>query len=513
MAQRVIGIDLGAHSVKIAELEIGFRSVVVSQVRTYEVVDRIGKPLVGSIRALAGRAIAEETDIVCAAMPGDRVLLRMLDIPFADPRKVAPVIANELADDLPWEVEDLIYDHVAAKPGEKVLVAASHRDEIREMLELLGESGIEPRQLEVAPLSYAGVVRRLYPEEHVAVLDIGHMRTNVCLIGEGRARLARAISRGGHQITDGLRRTFQLGYAEAEQFKHMQALVVDDPEQLDARQRRIATATAEAIAPLVREVKRTLSICAEVGGQPPQRVLLCGGTSLLAGIDSYLAVELGLPVERLTLGGDEALRDAGLDEEGEAISTAALSLALDYGRRERLDFRRGEFAFKTDTSLFREKARALGVALVAILLFAGVSAYASLYAEEKQHVALERELSRATRRVFGKPITNPHKVSKKVKKGLTGKKSGISTMSAVDVLDIISKKVPARDDVKLDITRMDIKPGKTYLRGTADSRSAVGKIARALEGHSCFSEVSTGRISDVQGDKKQFSLTIKTKCF
>ena len=39
------------------------------------------------------------------ALPGDRVLLRLLDVPAVDPRKLQAVVANELADDLPWEME------------------------------------------------------------------------------------------------------------------------------------------------------------------------------------------------------------------------------------------------------------------------------------------------------------------------------------------------------------------------------------------------------------------------
>ena len=86
-------------------------------------------------------------------------------------------------------------------------------------------------------------------------------------------------------------------------------------------------------------------------------------------------------------------------------------------------------------------------------------------------------------------------------------------MTAFDVLDSLSRTIPGGDTVKLDISRLDIKPGKTYIKGTADSRSSVGDIVKALEKHECFSKVGTGKISDVSDGKKQFSLTIDTECF
>ena len=78
---------------------------------------------------------------------------------------------------------------------------------------------------------------------------------------------------------------------------------------------------------------------------------------------------------------------------------------------------------------------------------------------------------------------------------------------------MLSKGIPGGDKVKLDLNRLDIKPGKTYLKGTADSRSAVDDIVTALEKNDCFSQIAKGKISNVSEGKKQFSLTITTKCF
>ena len=105
------------------------------------------------------------------------------------------------------------------------------------------------------------------------------------------------------------------------------------------------------------------------------------------------------------------------------------------------------------------------------------------------------------------------KISRTVKRGCQARSFAIPRHTAFDVLDIVSRKVPEPGKVKLDITRLDIKPGKTYLKGTADSRSAVGDIVKTLEEHECFSKVTSGKISDVSEGKKQFSLTITTECF
>jgi hypothetical protein len=142
-----------------------------------------------------------------------------------------------------------------------------------------------------------------------------------------------------------------------------------------------------------------------------------------------------------------------------------------------------------------------------------VSAAASLYALRGEHDALIKQLSAATRNVLGKPVDNPRRVSRTLKTGARPKGSDIPGTTASDILALISQKVPNGEKIKLDITRLDIKPGKTYLKGTADSRGAIGSVVEALKQETCFEEVSSGTIAEVSGGKKEFTLTMQTRCF
>lgn len=512
MAQRVLGVDLGAHTIKVAELDVGFRTVQLRNLRTSSVVWQPGGPLASSLASLPEGLRVEEHDTVSIALPGDHVLLRVLNVPFSDPRKLQAVVGNELADDMPWEFEDVVYDHVMTSQPGKVLAAAARSADVSMLLEALASQQIVPRQIAAAPLAYGGIVRRLHPEEVVLLLDIGHLRTNICLLEAGRPVLGRTISRAGAQLTEALRETFQLPYPEAEQLKHGRAFLAPEGAQLDPMGRRLAEVTALAMAPLVREVRRTIALASGHTGVEAERVVLCGGTSLLTGIEAHFERELGLPTAKLELGSDEGL-GGGLAAEGQALGALSLSLALDAGRRESLDFRQGAFAFRTDRSVFRDKVVSLATAAVLVLIFAAVSAYSSLHALRREEKTLEKELRTVSRRVLGQAITDPWKASKTVKGGARAKSAGIPTMTALDMLDLVSRQVPDKAEIKLDVNRIDIKPGKIYLKGTADSLSAVGNIVKALKKVSCFKDVASGKISGVSGERKQFSLTITSKCF
>jgi len=510
----VFGIDLGSYAVKIAVMDVGFRASRLIQVHTFPVPGGPEPALQRSLGALAGMPAPRPTDVVEVGLPGERVLLRLLEVPFTEPKKLGAVVGNELADDIPWELEEVVFDYsaVADAPG-RVLAAAAQSADVRLLLERLGERGIEPRGVAVASLCYGGLVRQVVPEGAVMVVDIGHTSTNMCCVINGRVAAARTVSRGGHQVTDALRQAYQLSYEEAEQLKERDGIVALDVATFPPDRQVLATAVLGAISPLVRELRLTTALLTSRLGRSVDQMLLCGGTSLLQGLDGYLAQELQIPARRLDLAGVTEAGETALTVEGEAMAAAAMGIAMEQGGRRGIDLRQGEFAYKTDRSVFTEKLVQIAVSVVAILVFAALSAYMSLNALRKEEKTLSLQLRRATKEVLGEEVKNPRTALRTVKRGCRPRAFAIPQHTAFNILDYLSREIPAGDKVKLDINRLDIKPGKTYLKGTADSRSAVDDIVKSLEKHKCFSKITTGRISDVSEGKKQFSLTINTECF
>lgn len=516
MAQMVLGIDLGSHMVKAAMLEVGFRKARVVRLHTAGVEPGPRPSLERSLEALARlEGIARDADLITLGLPGDQLLSRVFDIPIADPRKLGAVVGNELADDIPWEMEDVLYDH-APLPlmAGKVLVVAGRSALVKDLLSRLLPLSLEPRSLPPAALAYGRLVRLSGALEDTLLLDIGHLRTNISLVSDGRVLIARTVSRGGHQLTLALRQTFQLSYEEAETLKESSALAsVEGGRAPGKDQQGLLTVTQEALMPLAREVRFTLGAFAAQLGRRPTRVLLCGGTSLLAGLDDFLSAQLGLPCQRLSVADGPEFEGSGLSDEGKLVGAQALGLCLEQGGRGGLDLRQGEYAFRTDSSIFREKLVTLAVSVVLILVFITINALMSLTSLRKDETALKLELKKATQTVFGEPVASPTKVSRMVKAGSKAGGHVIPDKTAFDILAMLSSTIPSGKEVKLDIAKLDIKPGKTYITGTANSRTEIGEIVKSLEADACVSKVASGKISDVAEGKKQFTLTITTECF
>src|SRR5260221_498451 len=115
MAHKILGIDLGVYSVKVAELEAGFR-----QSRLLGVYERRLLPLEQgeselqrAARTLKGLIADERLEPeMCATSMGGTAILRLVTVPFSDPKKIEQVIGFELESQIIGEIETLQVDSV-----------------------------------------------------------------------------------------------------------------------------------------------------------------------------------------------------------------------------------------------------------------------------------------------------------------------------------------------------------------------------------------------------------------
>ena len=297
----------------------------------------------------------------------------------------------------------------------------------------------------------------------------------------------------------------------------------------------------EALAPTMRELTQTLASFRASAHAEIASLLVVGGGGQLAGLLPYLETELGIPARfarvrtALESGGahsavpgveppavvsgeegassfvPEVMPEAAAREADSHALAAAIALAAARGSRE-IDFRRGPFVYRASFSVLRQKGWHLAALGAAVLVAAGAYVSAQLSALGSERKDLDKELKTATQELFGQPREDAEGIAQLMRRGYREELAPIPKASAFDLLDQISRRVPPADKVKLDVAELDIRPKKTFIKGTVDSGAAVDEIAAKLKEIDCFDDVTKGAISEVSGGAKQFSLTINTKC-
>jgi len=555
MAHTICGIDVGAYSIKFAFLEVGFRTHRLRGLLETPVPPGEAPLLhrqLDAVREGLAQVSSEVTPFF--ALPGDQLSVRVLELPFSDSRKIDQVVGYELEGQIVNAIEDVVFDHlvVGQRPeGSTVMAAAARRDDLAAFIAAAEERVIHPRALYAAPLIYRTLLPLAAdggagaPTPCQAVIDFGHQRTNICFVRAGDPIFARTIRRGGEHLTAAIAKAFKADVERAEQAKRDDAFLVSPgrPATTPLGQ-KLDSVLREALAPTIRELRQTLAGFSAGNKFEVDTLLVVGGGGRLAGLLPFLEAELGIPARypsvrpALESGGDQSADGAG--EEGAAPESdphalaAAIAIAARRGSRE-IDFRRGPFVYRASFSVLRQKAVHVAALAGALLIAGGFDVgakYSQLSAERK---ALDKDLKTATQELFGQPREDAEAITQLMKRGFREELAPVPKATAFDLLDQISRKMPpalavapppadgtkpveeakpkpAGGGIKLDVSELEIRPKKTFIKGTVDSAAAVDDMAAKLKEIDCFDEVSKGAITEVSGGAKQFTLTVSAKC-
>jgi general secretion pathway protein L len=571
MAGRVVAIDLGSYSVKVAFATAGWGHS--------NVVDFVERAVPGgdrgdSLRRSAAivqeilRERADESDTVYIAVPGNLISSRVLEFGFRHLKRadLEKAVGAELEGVLPYDLDEMVYTFdslprdLGAKPepelrapqneitddeptfvgggadvdaspppgvvaapttGMRVFACAMLQDKARELLEITTYAGEEPRGLIVGATGFSRIVERVEglsaaaAHDPVAVIDMGHQRTDVCVVKSGRVIFSRTVERGGRDVTEAIARAWNIPYEEAEKAKHSDGFIASqaEPAPSDAW-RRIHDVVSQELDPLARELRRTLKACrAETGGTVAATVIV-GGASRLRGVASFLAEQLALPVsvlgpadaERL-VGGELASRGVPAD-----VATCATGVALDGAAGGVMyDLRQGPLAFRADFSFLRQKIAHIAAVALIIIAFAAGNAYAALYKLRADEGVLTERIAVESLQATGKRMTYDEIITM-VGPQQAVEESPLPKMTAWDILLEINAKLPPRSEVTIDVKNVDIRPGQISITATALDTKQVGAVEKALKSIECFDDVSKPNISSGANDVKSFTISIKSSC-
>ncbi|MEI6806144.1 MAG: PilN domain-containing protein [Myxococcaceae bacterium] len=239
MAKRIIGLDIGAYSIKVLHLEN-------SEVKkTHEV------PY--SEEALLSLKGSEwlEGDLLVTGLSGADAQVRSLDVPFSSTKKINSVLGSLLDAQLPLEIDDLVLSWFLQtekkEPQQRILAAFAKKTSVGTYLETLEKIDVNPK---ILTLKAAGLYELLKIElkepKLAALIDIGSSSTSICIGDDKKMLVARSV------------------------FK-------SDP------------------ASVLREVRQTFLAF----DKPIEQVYLVGGLALTPNIESEFVKILGVPVKVL----------------------------------------------------------------------------------------------------------------------------------------------------------------------------------------------------------------------
>lgn len=530
MPQKIIGIDIGSYSVKVAELNRSFRTFEFVAFYERRIIEN---ELLGpeESASLALQALIDDHNIVwdvaCCGFPSQHVSSRILTFPFSSRKKVEQAIEFEVENYIPFKLEDIVLDYAivsGTKDISKVLAFYAPKKDVAKLLSFLEGVGVDPHHLCVEGVEMLNLVNlgMVPPEGAFAVIDIGHEKTNLSIFHGKRLGYIRSISIAGKAVTEAIAKELQVPIAEAERLKiEMGQIPSVDDEITDDLTKGIVKGIKSAVDELLLHIRQTMFSYRETESAPIEGIYLCGGTSRLIGIDNYISGFLKQNVTFLSCA-DFHFSKLSHEEAHRHVIPQALAISLREVAGPGLpdvNFRKDEFAFLGDVEKLGGGLRRSAM-VVGLILFLALTSFAFKYYTLKQK--LDKIQNDGAELVL-QAVPNMTKKTVSTTTGalstLKGKQTEISDRIAVlsqtlgfspfDILKEVSSLMPSKEEVTIDVEDMSINQDRVSFSGRTTSFETVDKIKLGMEKSGKFKNVSTGNVRKGPDGKVKFDLTME----
>lgn len=369
--KRTVGLDLGSHYVKAAEVDHGgdrpevvgvsMRELPDGAVVEGEVVDN--EAVMEAVRDAVQSACGGPASNVMTAIGRHDVFIKRLEVDASGSADLRDAVLWEAEQHLPFDLEDVEVDfHPVGSGGgvggTQVLLVVAKRTLVKERIELLTRAGAAPKVMDVEAIALCNALMHSYPTTHestVALVNVGGDSTNMIVVEGGIPVLFRELPFGLGRLLDvgklangrvlGGTQSQSQGSAEASDVAGGEGTGAPPPDtdvsaaMVDAsgggRDVMLASdATVEAAADeLADSIERACAMRASVAATPSlARVVLSGGGACIPKIPEALANRMAVetkvanPFERTPI--SHGVRGGELLEYASPAFFLALGLAL-----------------------------------------------------------------------------------------------------------------------------------------------------------------------------------------
>lgn len=299
-----VGLDIGGRNIKIVELAhegSGFRlvgaGVVGHNYATPElfVSDKNTAELAAVVKKLHSDARISHKK-VSLSLPENQVFTRTVRYPLLTDQEIASAVKWEAEQYLPIPKEEAIVQHQILErqeggnqSGVVVLLIAAPKLLVEKYIKVAQVAGLSVVAVETELISAARV---LAPSQGTYLLvDFGARSTDMAICKNGNLWFSRSISTSGEAFTRALSQALGIDVRQAEEYKRSYGLSKD---QLEGKVRNVLMPVFSLVAD---EIKKAIHFYqSEQKGDPPQSIILTGGSAGLPGCVSELSSALGVEV-------------------------------------------------------------------------------------------------------------------------------------------------------------------------------------------------------------------------
>jgi type IV pilus assembly protein PilM len=314
MGKRALGIDIGAGSVKIVELEKTSDGIQLLRAKFFDLTQHAEQEKRDALIKTSIEGLLRTEKIrggkSVVSLSGQSVFIRFLKLPKIQKGKIDKIIKYEAQQQVPFPLEKITWDHqvfgAAGGPEEDVLFVAAKKDIVETTLGYLSNTGLDVELVDISPLALLNAVMFNEPLKRGIIIDIGAKATNLIVVEE-KGFWGRSILIAGDEMTHVIASKLSIPFDKAEELKRKEGTVlsadVPAPADMTPAAKEVANILSPVLSDLVASIVQSLEFYRTKQNRdlPFNEVILSGGGSKLKGIENFLAKNLGMQIRRANL--------------------------------------------------------------------------------------------------------------------------------------------------------------------------------------------------------------------
>ena len=338
----VVGLDIGAHSIKVCELSGSANKPKIERFGVFTlseaalIEDELQKPseiTEGILAAFKNAGI--KSKIVCLGLYGPNTMTKRLNTPEGTKEEIEDHVLWEAEQYITFGADESMIDfHILGENeggGKDTLVAAAKNEVIENYTDVVKAAKMQVKIVDLNVIALSNIFETIVGsdiEEYsqgTLLLDFGAQSTKIVVYKRGGPIFTKEVPIGGGLITEEIQRQMGVSYEEAEDLKTMP----DDNGNLPEEILNIINIQVDH---QVAEIRKNINFYVTQGSA--EKVSYCfvtGGSSLLPGLIDKLSVVAGVPVERLDVLSAVKVDDKKVDINSDhlsAISPVVIGLAM-----------------------------------------------------------------------------------------------------------------------------------------------------------------------------------------
>ncbi|MBP7843521.1 MAG: pilus assembly protein PilM [Proteobacteria bacterium] len=316
---RAVGIDIGLHTIKIAEIDFTNRDSRL--LGLYEIdLENGGEDAVESKLQSFFNSQSIKPERIAVGLGPIPILFKKMALPFSDRRKAELAIRNEFEDSLPFSLDNYVLELQNLGKNKRVslfqsaLCQQSYIDKLNAHFLNMPTLTLNHFMLDNEALARLALWQHpselLENKKTFCVCDIGYRSTKISLIKQqastgkkwkdlGESILEfRTISKGLQELFDWMSVHKRISQEDLSQWlKHRARILNAEETAPDSLSAQTSDEMKTALKPLLVEIYQTLQSFKTKQGLSPDSIILTGSITQIAGFNEFLASELRMPVE------------------------------------------------------------------------------------------------------------------------------------------------------------------------------------------------------------------------